>query len=167
MHNVSVGWRCRLDTDKVYLRSLTENLKPQFLALMYSQKSFVRDIKQFWEKIHDEPGVKNCKLFEGFSPSSCNLARRIMNPKMACGGSKIRLFARLSTFNVRRSFIAYLQQSIRSKNNLSPMAAIILSAFCIAAGMAGFATFFKCDRLSTIRATISLQGVSELSSTFI
>jgi len=52
----------------------------------------VSDIEQFWKKIHDESGVKNCKLFEGVSPSSCNLARQVMNPKIACGASKIRLF---------------------------------------------------------------------------
>jgi len=36
---------------------------------------FASDIEQFWRKIQVEPGVKNCKLFEGVSPSSCNLAR--------------------------------------------------------------------------------------------
>ncbi len=50
------------------------------------------DIEQFWRKIHDESGVKNYKLFEGVSPSYYNLARRVMNPKIAWGGSKIRLF---------------------------------------------------------------------------
>jgi len=58
------------------------------------------DIEQFWRKIHDESGVKNCKLFEGVSPSSCNLARRVMNPKIACGASK-RLFTSSSYFPVR------------------------------------------------------------------
>jgi hypothetical protein len=52
----------------------------------------VSDIEQFWRKIHDVSGVKNCKLFEGVSPSSCNLARRVMNPKIASGASKNRLF---------------------------------------------------------------------------
>ena len=61
------------------------------------KKSFVSDIEQFWRKIHDESGVKNCKLFEGVSPSSCNLARRVMNPKIACGASKNRLFTSSST----------------------------------------------------------------------
>jgi len=36
---------------------------------------FASDIEQFWKKIQIEPGVKNCKLFEGVSPRSCNLAR--------------------------------------------------------------------------------------------
>ena len=30
---------------------------------------FANDIEQFWEKIRNEPGVKNFKLFEGVSPS--------------------------------------------------------------------------------------------------
>ena len=54
------------------------------------------DIEQFWRKIHDASGVRNCKLFEGVSPSSCNLARRVMNPKIAWGARKIRLFTRSS-----------------------------------------------------------------------
>jgi len=52
----------------------------------------VSDIKEFWKKIHDVSGVKNCKLFAGVSPSFCNLIRRVMNPKIAWGASKIRLF---------------------------------------------------------------------------
>jgi len=66
------------------------NDKIQYLTVC--KKSFVSDIEQFWRKIHDASGVKNCKLFEGVSPSSCNLARRVMNPKIACGANKIRLF---------------------------------------------------------------------------
>ena len=35
-----------------------------------------------------EPGVKNCKLFEGVSPSSCNLAGINLNPKNAHRANK-------------------------------------------------------------------------------
>jgi len=64
---------------------------------MASKKSFVSDIEQFWRKMHDASGVKNCKLFEGVRPSSCNLARRVMNPKIDWGASKIRLFTSSSS----------------------------------------------------------------------
>jgi len=59
----------------------------------------VSDIEQFWRKIHDASGVKNYKLFEGVSPSSCNLARRVMNPKISCRASKIRLFTSSSNLS--------------------------------------------------------------------
>jgi len=64
----------------------------------------VSDIEQFWSKIHDASGVKNCTLFEGVRPDSCNLARRVMNPKIAWGTSKIRLFTSSSYFlNINNS----------------------------------------------------------------
>jgi len=46
-----------------------------------------------------EPGVKNCKLFEGVSPSSCNLAGINLNPKNAHRANKILLFTSSSFFN--------------------------------------------------------------------
>jgi len=67
----------------------------------FRKKSFVSDIDQFWRKFYDASGVKNCKLFEGVIPSSCNLARRVMNPKIACGASKFRLFTSSSFFNIQ------------------------------------------------------------------
>jgi len=46
---------------------------------------FANNIEQFWNKMQDKAGVKNCKLFEGISPSlaqgftpCCNLAKRIL-----------------------------------------------------------------------------------------
>jgi len=63
----------------------------------------VSNIEHFWRKIPDASGVKNCKLFEGVSPSSCNLARRVLNPKIACGASKIRLFTSSSNWVYRTS----------------------------------------------------------------
>jgi len=59
---------------------------------------FANDIEQFWKKIQNEPGVKNFKLFDPpQAESSCNLARGIMNPKIAHGESKIRLFTKPSS----------------------------------------------------------------------
>jgi hypothetical protein len=55
---------------------------------------FANDIEQFWRKIHDRPGVKNCKLFEGASPSFCDLARFIVNPKIAYRSEQNRLFSK-------------------------------------------------------------------------
>jgi hypothetical protein len=60
----------------------------------------VNNIEQFWKKIHDEPGVKNCKLFEGVSPSFCNLARPIVNPKIAHRSEQNRaFFKRLNSYS--------------------------------------------------------------------
>ncbi len=53
------------------------------------KKSFASDIEDFWEKIHERLNVKNCKLFEGVSPSFCNLVKRFMNPKNAHEASKM------------------------------------------------------------------------------
>ncbi len=44
-----------------------------------------------------EPGVKNCKLFEGVSPSSCNLAGINLNPKNAHRANK-SYFLRIHQF---------------------------------------------------------------------
>jgi hypothetical protein len=77
----------------------------------------VSEIEQFWRKIHDESGVKNCKLFEELATSSCNLARRVMNPKIACGANKIRLFTSLSY--VELSFSAILHGKIRFARKMS------------------------------------------------
>ncbi|MBW2572384.1 MAG: hypothetical protein JRE61_08505 [Deltaproteobacteria bacterium] len=42
-----------------------------------------------------EAVLKTVDLLKGVSPSSCNLAKRVMNPKIACGASKVRLFVRV------------------------------------------------------------------------
>jgi hypothetical protein len=55
---------------------------------------FENDIEQFWKTIYDEPGVKNCILFEGVSPSFCNLARRIENPKIVHRSERNRVFSK-------------------------------------------------------------------------
>ncbi len=58
----------------------------------------MNDIEQFRKKTHDEAGVKNCKLSEGVSPSFCNLARLIVNPKIAHRSEQNRgFFKRLSS----------------------------------------------------------------------
>jgi len=64
----------------------------------------VSDIEQFWRKIHDASCVKNRKLFEGVRPNSCKIARRVMNPQIAWGASKIRVFTSSSYFfNINNS----------------------------------------------------------------
>jgi len=73
-------------------------ISKRFIVDSLVKSHFVSDIESALaeKKIHDEPGVKNCKLFEGVTPSSCNLARGIMNPKIAFGANKIRLFTNSS-----------------------------------------------------------------------
>ena len=82
------------------------------------KKSFVNDIEQFWRKVHDASGVKNSKLFEGVSPSSCNLARRVMNPKIVCGASKIELFTSSSIFQNRINFVQKKAQKEDRENRV-------------------------------------------------
>ena len=72
--------------------STEENSKKLVTLYRFQKPCFANDIEQFWKKIYDEPGVKNCKLFEGVSPSFCNLARRIENPKIAHRSEQSRGF---------------------------------------------------------------------------
>jgi hypothetical protein len=54
------------------------------------------------KKIHAMLNVKNCKLFEGVSPSFCNLVKHFMNPKNAHRANKNGLFTKPSMIIKKR-----------------------------------------------------------------
>ena len=41
----------------------------------FQKPCFANDMGQFWDKIYGETDVKNCKLFEGISPSTVHRLR--------------------------------------------------------------------------------------------
>jgi len=54
----------------------------------------VSDIEYFWRLRNEVLSVKNCKLFEGVSPRSYNLAKHFMKPENSRGANKIGLFTK-------------------------------------------------------------------------
>jgi hypothetical protein len=79
--------RLALNPDPHFLDGfLCRESEVYFNAANGSQKSFTNDIEEFWKKIQDESGVKNCRLSEGASSSFCNSAKGVLNPKIAYRG---------------------------------------------------------------------------------